>query len=177
MPSREPPLGYSEVLGGHATNPTTPRMVGESVDALGRTWTVASDEGRIKAQFEQFLRQEARKAAEEALRDGDVRGAQRLDAAYIAGRAAGDYNWGGRAWLQFISGGSNLVGLMYLFYLMLRRCHPDITEETAALIFKEQPRRVSEIIRWALGNFLSLGLRTSPGDSEETTEAMDDRSP
>lgn len=163
MTDTEPKAGWTEILGEHASNPSSPRTSGDTIHAFDTAYKVASCEQRIKAQFEQFIRAESRKASRQATMDGDPSFAQELNAAYIAAYAAGDFNWGGRVFRQYITGGSSISGTMYLFYLLLKRCQPDMTEELAARIFAESPEESGMAMAWALGNSESPEKRKAPG--------------
>lgn len=147
--TQEPTPGWTEALGEHAGNPPTPRTSGETISALGQDWTCSSCEQRIKAQFEQRIRARAFQAAVETEDLGGPEEGAKARSAYLADRAAGHYNWDGR----YVRGALNDVpGVNYLLFLLLRRCHPDVTEAQAAAIFRDNPAGASLVIRWALGN-------------------------
>lgn len=146
---REPEMGWIETLGEHASNPDQPRKTGEAIFALGQEWTVSEVENRIKAQFEQWVRQGAKQAAVEIGReDGPEAERLALDA-YMTARAARKYQWDGQAVRDALS---DVPGSQYLLYLCLRRCHPDMTEELARSIFLDAASQVGRALGWALGN-------------------------
>ncbi|MDE2103623.1 MAG: hypothetical protein KGL39_40670 [Patescibacteria group bacterium] len=140
--------GWTEVLGEHAANPQTPRTSGETILALGKEWKFSSLEARIKAQFEQWVRSGARIAIKEAELEGDMEEADKLRRAYQADLGAGHYKWDGR---NVRSARGDIPGLKHLIFLLLRRCHPEITEETVDQIFKEAPRDCGVALAWASG--------------------------
>ena len=147
--TEEPQPGYTEVLGEHATNPPTPRTSGETIFALGQEWTASSVEARIRAQFEQWVRRGAKLAIGEAEAEDGPEEAERQRSAYQAARGAGHYNWDGR---NCRSARGDLPGLRHLLFLVLRRCHPEITEAQAEAIFKEKPADCILTLKWAVGN-------------------------
>lgn len=143
-------VGYTEALGEHASNPATPGNAADVVFALGQEFRVSGMEQRIKAQFEQCIRRNALQGINEAselLQNPEL--SRRQLAAYNAERAAGAYNWDGSACR---AARFELEGLRTLFHLLLKRCHPDISEETSAAIFDEKPRECVAAIAWAQGN-------------------------
>lgn len=138
-------IGYQEALGEHASNPPTPRTVGETIRALGKEWTVSSCEARIKAQFEKFLHDEAKKVIAD---EEDPNEADHLRSIYIADRTAGHYTWIGK---HSRKAQCDIPGVVHLLYLLLKRCHPNIDKETAFNIFQENPMEVGMAIRWSKG--------------------------
>ncbi len=147
--TEEPILGWTEVLGEHAANPSNPQTVGDTIAALGREWTVSLCEMRIKAQFETWVRRNAKKAVAEAEMEEGPEEANHLRSAYLADLGAGHYSWDGR---HVRSARSDLPGLRYLVFLLLRRCHPSVTEAQVETIFEENARGCGISLRWALGN-------------------------
>ncbi len=146
--------GFTEALGEAASNPDTPRSSGEDLWAIGRWWKVASCEARIKAQFEQYVRRRAKESVKDAMSDGDNEEADKLRSSYQSDLAAGQYSWQdselmGESIRKAIT---SVTGSAYLLFLLMRRCKPDITEETTNKIYKEHVADVVSAIRWALGN-------------------------
>jgi len=143
------PVGYSDALMGETSNPEVPRKSGHKVFALGKEWIISSCELRIKGQFEEKVRGDARKMISEVANTGDVEEASLMRSVYMADYGAGHYSWDGK----FVrSARGDMPGIRYLTFLLLRRCHPDITLETAIAISKEKPLEVVTGISWALGN-------------------------
>lgn len=143
------PVGYSEALIGEVSNPETPRKSGHKLHALGKEWTMSSCELRIKAQFEEKVRGDARKMISEIANTGDVEEASLMRSVYMADYGAGHYSWDGK---YIRSARGDMPGMRYLTFLLLRRCHPEITLEIATKIVQENPLEVGMGIAWALGN-------------------------
>jgi hypothetical protein len=146
--SKEPNTGWTEALGEHASNPAQPRTSGDTVHALGQTWRVASCENRLKAQFEQWVRANTKKQIAEVERTSPEE-ANEFRSTYLRDLGAGHYNWDGRAIRQALR---DIPGLTYLFFLLLRRCHPRITEAKAQEIMVAAAQDCGLAIAWALGN-------------------------
>lgn len=156
--SSEPNIGWTEALGGAADNPVAPRQTGETFSALGKEWKVSSCENRIKAQFEQWVRRNARKDIEEIESEEGPEAGNQLRSVFLADRGAGHYNWDGR---HIRSARGDLPGLRQLLFLLLKRCQPDVTEQIVESLFRENPRGCGFAIRWALGN-LEAPAETGP---------------
>lgn len=154
---KEPNIGATEALGEHASNPPTLRTSGDVVvTSWGAEYTLAGDEMRLKAQFEQWVRRNARRAIQEAeVADGPEEAAA-MRSAYAADYGAGHYNWDGR---HIRSARGDLPGLRYWLFLLLRRCHPDMTEELATSIFKDSPKGCGQAFAWVAGNWGSPGQK------------------
>jgi hypothetical protein len=156
--------GWSEALGEHATNPSTPRTTGEVLYALGREWTVSSLEARIKAQFENWVRARAKQVIAE---EGNPEEQEALRGAYMAARSAGHYDWDGR---YCRNARADVPGLRHLLFLLLRRCQPEVTQEEVVQMFRECPKDCGMVIGWAAGNSLPPnvnvgGNKTAPKES------------
>lgn len=161
----EPEIGWEESLGEYAGNPPTPRESGEVVLSRGVEWRVSSCENRIKAQFESWLKKNASRGVAETEADEGPDAANAQRSAFIADRGAGHYSWNGK---YARSARSDFPGLCYLFYLLLRRCQPDITIDEAELVFKDNPRGCGLAIRWALGNSDGPAPSGKPGHQNQT---------
>lgn len=155
-----PPLGWTEALGEHASNPSTPRTSGDTLQVFGRQWTVSSCEARIKAQFEQWVRRNAKQAIVEADTEDGPEEANRQRSIYQADMGAGHYSWDGR---HCRSARGDLPGIRYLLYLLLRRCHPEVTPEQAEAMFRENPSACGMAMAWALGNLPSPAVAGGNG--------------
>jgi len=147
-------IGLTEALGEHASNPAQPRSSGEHLQALGRDWVVSSCELRIKAQFEQWVRANAYRGVREAEEFGGPEEGTHARSQYLADRGAGHYNWEGRHCRNALD---DLPGIAYLFFLLLRRCQPDVTPEVASAVFKDNPGGCTVSLQWALGNSSAPG--------------------
>ena len=143
------PVGWTEALGGAASNPPTPRTSGEVLFALEKEWTVSSFENRLKAQFEQWVRRNAKRAIAETEMDDGPEEADKFRTAYVAAVGAGNYTWDGRACR---AARSDIAGIQQILFLALRRCQPDVTEAQVTAMFREAPRDCGLAVRWALGN-------------------------
>lgn len=181
MNDKEPPIGWLEVLGQWSGNPPNPRTCGELLFARGEEYVVSSCENRIKAQFEQWVRRNAKaeiRAIEQE--DGPEEAASYRDA-YLSAVNAKKYVWGGeRVRKAFLSE----HGFVYFLYLLLRRCRPNITEEEAKEVAKDAPQDCILCVRWALGNYKrpsqsadgegrQNGTTTIPQQGVGTTKTME----
>lgn len=162
---RETPLGYGEALGAAADNPPTPRQSGHRVRTLGREWSVATCEMRIKAQFEQWVRDAVEADIDRAEATNPDR-ARRKEAVYQESLAAGRYTWNGSAVRSALT---DTNGLVHLFYLLVRRCHPEFTPAMAHAAYLEDGRAVGRAIAWSLGNGRAAGAAESPAAARTGT--------
>ncbi len=137
-----------EILGEHTDSPPEPRR-GDLVVALGKEWFVSPLEQRIKGQFERWLCGNAVKAIADAEEDGLHEEAQRMRVQYMNARSAGSYSWNGDIWRAAMS---DIPGSHQLFYLLLKRCHPDMTEFQAMAIMRDKPKDAAQAVKWAMGN-------------------------
>lgn len=137
-----------EILGEHTDNPSEPRR-GDLVIALGQEWQVSPLEQRIKGQHERWLCGNAVKAIADAEQDGFADEAQRMRKEYLSARSAGSYAWNGEVWRAALN---DIPGSHQLFYLLLKRCHPDMNEFLAMQIMKDKPRDAAQAVKWAMGN-------------------------
>lgn len=156
-------VGWTEALGEHASNPDEPRKVGNTLHTFGplpglpkpaeREWTVSDIEKRIKAQFEMKVRSDALKATK-AVDLLDVDEADNMRRVFNKDYGDGLYNWEDSITdpKNYITQKrASVVGALYLMYLLLRRCHPDMTEQLAKAICVENPRDWMRVYCWALG--------------------------
>lgn len=162
--------GFTEALGSAASNPSTPRSSGEDLWALDRWWKVSSCENRIKAQFEQYVRRGAKESIKDATAEGDLEEASQLRSSYQLDLSAGEYSWQdsmkmGKAVRKSLIG---IAGTSHLLYLLLRRCHPEITETIAFDIYQKHIADVVEAIKWSLGNSSSPSASQSKGMNQMT---------
>ena len=148
--NEEPKLGYSDVLGEHANNPPEPRQVGEKVYALDQWFTISSDEMRLKAQFEEWLRKQALQGIKEIYESFGMEDGAAARDTYVSDRASGYYNWGGKYCIKALR---DAPGILHQAFLFLRRCHPDITEKTVMLIIKENGVGLGAAMNVAMGNW------------------------
>lgn len=185
--AKTPEGGWSEGLGEHAANPPTPTIVGETVTALGKEWTVGRWENRLKAQFEKKIQSKAMSAI------ADMEGAVHPDtlkkymSAYLSDRSAGAYTWGAQdkstaAGSAIRLAISEIEGLQYALFLMLRRAHPDMTEQKAKAIFCDAPLATSSAIWLALGNEQAptkagANGKQKPPSSKEEPESVETLDP
>ncbi len=142
---KEPPIGWTEALGPHASNPPEPRTVGYQVVSLDHTWTTASCEHGLKAQFEMYVRSGAAEAIRDMMRiDPDE--AERMRSTYLADFSAKKYKWGGKA-VEEVRRSPR--GMEYYFFLMVRRCHPEVTEQQATKIMEGNIQGCLEAMIWS----------------------------
>jgi hypothetical protein len=150
---KEESCGWAEALGEHASNPTAPKTVGHEIQAGGVTWIVSNLENRIRAQFEQWVRAGAEHAFST---QGNPEVQRHMINLYVESRAARHYDWEestphSEAGSAIRAAVADLPGMTYLFYLLLKRCHPGVTLKTARKILNECPQAIVAT-RWALGN-------------------------
>jgi hypothetical protein len=169
-----PTPGVVEALGEDASFPAEPRTVGGAVWSLNHAWTVADDEMRVKAAMEQWVRAGACRAAYDAQMRGDLGSAEALRSVYNADFGAGRYNWGGKYIAEAIQSGT---GMLHFFYLLLLRCHPNITAKVAAAIWKGNPDGSIAAVEWALGNLPSLSIVSREGVTQDEIEAAFNQTP
>lgn len=145
-------LGHSDVLGEHVDNPDKPRENTEGlfIDAENNEYKVSPTEQRIKGQFELWVCKNAIRAIEEM--DAECSNpltAGRQHEAYMKAKSAGSYNWGGSSVAAALM---DLPGNKYFFYLILRRCYPNMTEDEAYALYAENPTQAGRCIGWSLKN-------------------------
>lgn len=163
-------VGFTEALGEHATYPTIPSSSGETLyvlecrqcsgvgcDVCGSTgkqkWKVSADETRIKASFEMWVRTNARTCITEADQYQLPQEASEMRKAYAADFAAGKYTWDGE---HAAAARNTDAGMKQLLYLMILRCHPNITPEQVDDMFVEDVVACVSAVLWSLGNFKSV---------------------
>lgn len=146
-------VGWTEGLGPNGSNPKTPRDSGFSLFAFDEEWKIPTVENRIKAQFEQKVRGDHLKAIKLA-ESLDPATAEQMRDEWKKAFSDGLYNWE-----DSISDPKNFIsqwkatvkGAIYLMYLLLRRCHPDMTEKRATEICVDNPKDWMTAYCWALG--------------------------
>lgn len=150
--------GWTEALGGYASNPQTPRQTGFPIKYNGTVYMVSSVENRIKAQFETWVRSEAMNSISIAESMGKIELANKFASSFQMDFAAGEYNWGPSKDPRRVGGKAitNAMGtsggVMKLMHLLLCRCNPTVTEELAYKIMEECQVATALAINWALGN-------------------------
>lgn len=171
----EDDIGFQEALGEEVNNPPEPKYAGDTLitrtcfdcDGLGEVqvkdetrscmkcggsgqiehiWKVSDCETRIMGQFEQYLLIEAKKQISEIEAEYGPEEAGNYRTALMASRSAGHYKWDGKASRQ---ARSDIPGLRYLFFLLLRRCQPTISEQLSDKIFATHMAEAGASIRWA----------------------------
>jgi hypothetical protein len=185
---QEDGVGWTESLGHEATNPEQPSRVGDliittaCVDCLGRgtlrnrkcarcdgegkvqeEWTVSGDENRIKAQFEMHVLRGAKLSIAEAENEGDSDEADKQRSVLQADRAAGYYKWDGKYVMRALK---SVHGFSHMLFLLLRRCHPEITEVQSLNIFKLSSNQSIASYNWVSGNW-SGSVPAGAGTKEE----------
>ncbi|MDE2100649.1 MAG: hypothetical protein KGL39_25620 [Patescibacteria group bacterium] len=160
----EPSIGATEALGDHGSLPEQPRTSGGVLFSLGLQWTVADDEMRIKAAYEQWVRAGALAAAYDARQRGDPASAEQLYRTYNADFGMRLYNWDSGGGGYVAKALQTATGLRYLLFLLLRRCHPNVTERIVEAMWNENQDECQRVVGWALGNLPSLVGMTKIGD-------------
>ncbi len=120
----EPNVGYTEALGAASANPTD---LGLGRDTLystvdGQEWHLSGLQQRFKAQFEQYIRRNARRSIDEVSRQDGPDAGNEMRSVFIADMAAGHYNWDGRYVRQ---ARGDITGLCYLMVLLINGCRQD----------------------------------------------------
>lgn len=185
MEPQEKELGWKDSLGEHANNPAIPRQTGEMVFGLGQEWIVSPWENRIKAQFEDWVQRNAKRAITKMEATEHPDNVRHYREAYIAMCGASAFVWpedagydtAGKAVREALA---DLPGMKYLFFLCLRRCHPDIQERTANLIFAENPEGSLASIGFILKNIgapepKKAGAKPANPNQPATLDANDPR--
>ncbi len=165
----ETKMGRKEVLGEHCGNPEQERKSGFPLEAFGvykevdgkkitvkepEHYTVSSCEGRIQGQFEDWVQGNAIELIDK--HKGTFLG-EKLRKDFAKDYAAGKYFWPDN-WNIYIAGEhvrtamDDAPGSIQLLYLLLKRCHKDMTKEKAALIWRDNQEGVSIAMNWAMGN-------------------------
>ena len=157
----EPNMGWTEALGPAATNPPTPRRSGNIVEALGKQWTFAKMEWRLKAQFEQWVRAKAKAECSILEREDGPEVGDKAWSTYLNNVSAGAYNWDGRACRK---ARTDWPGVIYQCFLCIQRCHPEVTEKQVEAIVKDSTISCREALSWAL-----QGNSESPAASQQVT--------
>jgi hypothetical protein len=151
-------LSVSERLGAQANNPKTEGVAETILISLGQEWKVSYLEQRLKAQFEKWLNRNAILAILECEQlatdvEGDekllfMREASRLRETYSNARSAGAYHWMGEICRKALF---DVPGTVQMLYLLLSRCHSDMTQEKAHEIFLANRGAANDAVWWALG--------------------------
>ncbi len=133
---------------------------GETIDALGKRWSLTPTTQRSKAAFEAWVEHGLRTkllARRDLMTEAEFADeALRID----ANSAAGLYAYGGPVWRQVIG---TADGSLYLFYLLLRQKHKGMTEALAKEVLEDG----GELARWAFRAALHKAdpnLFASPGE-------------
>lgn len=144
-----PRVGWADALGEHTGNPPTPAPAFHTLEALGKIWHTSSLENRIKGQFELWVQGEAEAQA--------MKLGRHYMSIYLQDFAAGHYNWPEDDEAQDAGSAIRAAltatgGARYLFFLLLRRCHLDVTLETAIAVSKDNIEGSIFAVQKALGN-------------------------
>ncbi len=161
-------MGYAEALGSAASNPADPRSVGYSLIVKDKEYTVSSCELGIKAQYEQWVRRGARMAATQADEDGDTYEADKLRSLFTTEFALGYYSWG-RDGRKITAARRTDPGLRYLLFLLVRRCHPKVTEQDVDWLVDNDVRECLAALEWSLGNSPPPPKNTQTAGVNQTT--------
>lgn len=153
---------WADALGQEVDNPPQARVHGRQlIEPNGRTYTVASCENRIKGQFELWVQNNALRGIAQVEATGNVERADKMMSAYTGDWGAGHYFWDGKYVRR--ARFESLPGVNHLIYLLMVRCHPEITEEEVVELVRKYPRQCGELLRWALGNSSAPTAPQSPG--------------
>jgi hypothetical protein len=166
--------GFNPIISVDQLDTDDPNHKCPSCNGKGHTgeveseWIVSCDEARLKAQFEQWVKKRAMLVIAE-LEGENPDMVRSMQAAFIADRAAGAYTWDGAACR---GARADLPGLKHLFFLLLRRCHPDLTQGQSDKMFARSPAQAAFCMRWALGNPVSPSNRTEGKSGREERETI-----
>ncbi len=147
-------MGRKEILGEHCDNPEQERKNGFLLKSLDEDFTVSSCEGRIQGQFEDWVQKNVIQLID---KHKNTQFGERLRRDFAKDYSAGKYFWPDN-WSIYNSGEhirtalDDAPGTVELLYLMLKRCHKDMTREKAARIFRDNPDGVTLAMNWAMGN-------------------------
>lgn len=183
----EQKMGRKEVLGEHCTNPEQERKSGFPLKALGEykvvdgeritvkepeDFTVSSCEGRIQGQYEDWVQKNAIALIDK--HKGTPFG-DKLRRDFAKDYSAGKYFWPDN-WSIYNSGEhvraamDDAPGTIELLYLLLKRCHKDMTREKAARIFRSNQEGCSVAMNWAMGNPNSSAPNQEANGAEKNGE-------
>lgn len=107
---------------------------------------VAPLEPRLQGQFEDWVRKKGKLSILEADRGSMPDEADRMRSVYIGDRGAGHYDYEGR---HCRKARGDAPGMIYLLYLLMRRCDAAMTEEKAREVFLADPGQCVAAIAWA----------------------------
>ena len=171
--------GWKEALGSEMDNPERPRRSGFPVVIYTRCvvcggtgsmgegipckecngtgnsseaeseWMVSSCEMRIKAQFEEWVQNNAIRLCDKIEATRGSEHAAQFRSNFEGDYAGGMYFWDGR---HCRNARQDMPGMRYLFYLLLRRCHPEVTPDLAGEVMTKNPGGCAAAIGWAMGN-------------------------
>jgi len=139
-------------------------LCGEIVD---REWPVSPMEDGMAAAFEREVRRRARKVYIELERE-DPEEATKMRQQYTEDAVAGMYNWddqGVNVHNHVRAARLKYWGIAYAIYLMLQRCDPSVTQETAEKVWLANTRDSLAEYFWALG--IVGNSESPPPESEE----------
>lgn len=192
--------GWTEVLGGEATNPPTPRRSGDVILVMGPCESCdgsGADEedpdgecagckgtGKGSEVLEEWtvsscehrvkaqMEQWVRRGAKVAIAEADTYDGIE-EAAKLRSTYAGDFGAGHYNWdgKYVRSARNDFPGLIHLLFLLLKRCDPDVTKEDAERLFNNETRACGDAIRWAMGGNGSPPAKTGAKAEKKTKKA------
>ncbi len=152
-------LSVAEKLGASIENPPQNGAAETVVVSRGKDYRVSYLEQRIKAQVEQWLVRNAVQSivdCEAMATKDDLTFAAEADKQrqiFAKNRSTGKYKWMGQFCREALT---DVPGTVYFVYLLLSRCHKDITEEEAYQAYMGNRKDFNEAIFWALGKEVAL---------------------
>ncbi len=157
-------VGIADKLGAHIQNPSENGTAETVIVSGGKEYRMSYLEQRIKAQHEQWLIRNSIKsitdcealAADTVDQDQKIiylREAEKQRSMFMDKRSAGLYSWMGSACRQSLT---DVPGTVHIVYLLLKRCHSDITEEEAYLAYMANRKDFNAAFFWALGKEVAL---------------------
>lgn len=167
LPERipQPEMGYTEVLGHHASPENGPPCtVGMPVfvkdkEGKEKKYYVGSLVQAIKAQFEQWVRENALRAIRE-IEEIDPSSAGEMRESFLNGMSCGKYSWKDEVLSgvqeNIVSGSAiksaikETRGMTYLTFLLMRRCHPKITLSEVVGFMQSETRQLATAVKWAM---------------------------
>lgn len=153
--NKEPNLSINEVLGEYTNNPKEDKQSGfpvhiknEKKEPTGEVIYVSSLEQRIKAQYEIWMLKEASREVEEMESIlSNPESMTHYRAAFLKEKAEGKYKWDGENTRSSLR---SIKGIMHLVFLLVSRCHRDMTKERLLVYIRDNQEQFRKALEWAM---------------------------
>lgn len=128
---------------------------------------VSTDEGRIKAAYEDWVRGNALREINNVEQTMGVEAAEQFRESFIQNPRA--YTWEGRAVRKTLN---DVPGTVHLLYLLMLRCSQRVTVEQARWLLVNHSQKVRPALDWAVGkiNAYLKGGRIQAGANGSTAK-------